>query len=148
MTSACADMAPELEKLRAKSVQKIHDFLLQRVASLRKKMTNIQILQQSVLLKYKGLYGFLIEHAPEVARGERVVHARGRRQELCAQACQQPDRRLRERRDELEPSGRRSWGCWGRDCGGEGEYPGEACRVTVSLSNTRVLAFPACPRAH
>ena len=67
MTSACADMAPELEKLRAKSVQKIHDFLLQRVASLRKKMTNIQILQQSVLLKYKGLYQFLQEHAPEVA---------------------------------------------------------------------------------
>ena len=52
MTSACADMAPELEKLRSKSVQKIRDFLLQRVASLRKKMTNIQILQQSVLLKY------------------------------------------------------------------------------------------------
>ena len=39
MTSACADMAPELEKLRSKSVQKIRDFLLQRVASLRKKMT-------------------------------------------------------------------------------------------------------------
>ena len=66
-TSACADMAPELEKLRSKSVQKIRDFLLQRVASLRKKMTNIQILQQSVLLKYKGLYRFLEEHAPEVA---------------------------------------------------------------------------------
>ena len=67
MTSACADMAPELEKLRAKSVQKIRDFLLQRVASLRKKMTNVQILQQSVLLKYKGLYHFLEEHAPDVA---------------------------------------------------------------------------------
>lgn len=30
-------------------------------------MTNIQILQQSVLLKYKGLFQFLTEHAPEVA---------------------------------------------------------------------------------
>ena len=68
MTSACADMAPELEKLRAKSVQKIHDFLLQRVASLRKKMTNIQILQQSVLLKYKGLYGFLRSTRPRWRR--------------------------------------------------------------------------------
>ena len=67
LTSACADMAPELEKLRTKSVQKIRDFLLQRVASLRKKMTNIQILQQSVLLKYKKLYHFLQEHAPDVA---------------------------------------------------------------------------------
>ena len=32
------------------SVQKIREFFLQRVASLKKKMTNIQILQQSVLL--------------------------------------------------------------------------------------------------
>ena len=37
------------------------------MGSLKKKMTNIQILQQSVLLKYKGLYKFLVEHAPEVA---------------------------------------------------------------------------------
>ena len=48
MTSAAADIAPELEKLRRVSVQKIREFLLQRVASLKKKMTNIQILQQSV----------------------------------------------------------------------------------------------------
>ena len=51
-TSAAADIAPELEKLRRMSVQKIREFFLQRVASLKKKMTNIQILQQSVLLKY------------------------------------------------------------------------------------------------
>jgi len=30
-------------------------------------MTNIQILQQSVLLKYTGLYKFLQDHAPEVS---------------------------------------------------------------------------------
>jgi len=41
--------------------------MLQRVASLKKKMTNIQILQQSVLLKYSGLYRFLQDNAPEVA---------------------------------------------------------------------------------
>ncbi len=66
MTSACADIAPELEKLRLKSVQKIRDFLLGRVATLRKKFTNTQILQQSALLKYKGLYHFVLEHAPDV----------------------------------------------------------------------------------
>ena len=48
-------------------MQKIRDFLLQRMNSLKKKMTNIQIIQQSVLLKYKGLYKFLQEHASEVA---------------------------------------------------------------------------------
>jgi len=74
LTSACADMAPELEKLRTKSVQKVRDFLLQRVASLRKKMTNIQILQQSVLLKYKGLYQFVQEHAPDVAAEVREAY--------------------------------------------------------------------------
>ena len=67
MTSAAGDIAPELEKLRRMSVQKIREFMLQRVASLKKKMTNIQILQQSVLLKYSGLYRFLQENAPEVA---------------------------------------------------------------------------------
>ncbi|KAL1530751.1 hypothetical protein AB1Y20_001650 [Prymnesium parvum] len=67
MTTACADISPELEKLRQKSVQKIRDFLLQRVGSLKKKMTNVQILQQSVLLKYKGLYKFLMEHAADTA---------------------------------------------------------------------------------
>jgi len=66
-TSAAADIAPELEKLRRMSVQKIREFFLQRVASLKKKMTNIQILQQSVLLKYSGLYRFLQQNAPEVA---------------------------------------------------------------------------------
>ena len=67
MTSAAADIAPELEKLRRMSVHKIREFLLQRVATLKKKMTNIQILQQSVLLKYTGLYTFLMEQAPEGA---------------------------------------------------------------------------------
>lgn len=75
MTTACQDISPELEKLRIKSVQKIRDFLLQRIGSLRKKMTNIQILQQSVLLKYKGLYQFLLEHAPEVAVEIREAYA-------------------------------------------------------------------------
>ena len=87
MTSACADIAPELEKLRLKSVQKIRDFLLGRVASLKKKFTNIQILQQSVLLKYTGLYRFLQDHAPEIAveikvrpgRVGAVAGVRGRR---------------------------------------------------------------------
>jgi len=74
MTTACGDIAPELEKLRLKSVNKIRDFLLGRVASLKKKFTNIQILQQSALLKYKGLYRFLQEHAPEVTAEVREAY--------------------------------------------------------------------------
>lgn len=67
MTSACADIKPELEKLEMKAVQKIRDFMLGRVKTLQKKMTNVQILQQSVLLKHKGLYRFLQERAPAAA---------------------------------------------------------------------------------
>ena len=33
--------------------------MLGRVKTLQKKMTNVQILQQSVLLKHKGLFHFL-----------------------------------------------------------------------------------------
>ena len=40
-------------------------------------MTNIQILQQSVLLKYKDLYRFLLEHAPDVARDRLRLPALG-----------------------------------------------------------------------
>ena len=74
MTSACADISPELEKLRIKSVQKIRDFLLDRIGRLRRKMTNTQILQASVLLKYRGLYHFLQEHAPEVTAEVRETY--------------------------------------------------------------------------
>lgn len=64
MTSACSDISPELEKLRLKAVHKIRDFFTSRVASLKKNRTNIQILQQSVLLKHKGLFDFLQVPAP------------------------------------------------------------------------------------
>lgn len=36
-------------------------------ATLRKRMTNVQILQQAVLLKFKSFYAFLLEHAPDKA---------------------------------------------------------------------------------
>ena len=67
MTSAYSDIAPELEKLQQTSIQKIREFLLGRVATMKKKFTNTSILQQSALLKFKGLYDFVVEHAPEVA---------------------------------------------------------------------------------
>ena len=53
-TAAAGDIAPELEKLRLKAVQKVKDFLLLKIGSLKVKKTNIQI-QQNVLLKYARL---------------------------------------------------------------------------------------------
>ncbi|CAI2179301.1 19760_t:CDS:10, partial [Funneliformis geosporum] len=64
---AIKDVGPELEKLRLKATEKIRDFLLTKIRSLRIPNTNVQILQQSVLLKYKTLYQFLMERYSDVA---------------------------------------------------------------------------------
>ncbi|KAF0539370.1 Vps52-domain-containing protein [Gigaspora margarita] len=64
---AIRDVGPELEKLRLKATEKIRDFLLNKIRSLRIPNTNVQILQQSVLLKYKALYQFVIERYSDVA---------------------------------------------------------------------------------
>ncbi|CAG8489569.1 2639_t:CDS:10 [Ambispora gerdemannii] len=64
---AFKDVGPELEKLRLKAAEKIRDFLLKKIKSLRIPNTNVQILQQSVFLKYKELHRFVMERYPEVA---------------------------------------------------------------------------------
>ncbi|CAG8727501.1 11008_t:CDS:10, partial [Acaulospora morrowiae] len=68
---AIKDVGPELEKLRlkacVKAAEKIRDFLLNKIRSLRIPNTNVQILQQSVLLKYKTLYQFVMERYSDVA---------------------------------------------------------------------------------
>ncbi|XP_034221178.1 vacuolar protein sorting-associated protein 52 A isoform X4 [Prunus dulcis] len=65
-SKALKDVQPELEKLRQKAVSKVFDFIVQKLYALRKPKTNIQILQQNVLLKYKYVVSFLKEHGKEV----------------------------------------------------------------------------------
>ncbi|XP_030934710.1 vacuolar protein sorting-associated protein 52 A isoform X1 [Quercus lobata] len=65
-SKALKDVQPELEKVRQKAVSKVFDFIVQKLYALRKPKTNIQILQQSVLLKYKYVISFLKEHGNEV----------------------------------------------------------------------------------
>ncbi|PIA59635.1 hypothetical protein AQUCO_00400494v1 [Aquilegia coerulea] len=65
-SKAVKGVQPELERLRHKAVSKILEFVVQKLYSLRKPKTNIQILQQSVLLKYKYVILFLKEHDEEV----------------------------------------------------------------------------------
>ncbi|KAL0801531.1 hypothetical protein Bca101_056707 [Brassica carinata] len=60
------DVEPELENLRQKAISKVYDFIVQKLIALRKPKTNIQILQQSVILKYKYIISFLKEHGKEV----------------------------------------------------------------------------------
>ncbi|WCJ34781.1 Vacuolar protein sorting-associated protein 52 A [Euphorbia peplus] len=65
-SKALKDVQPELEKLRQKAISKVFDFIVQKLYALRKPKTNIQILQQSVLLKYKYVISFLKEHGKEI----------------------------------------------------------------------------------
>ncbi|KAK9838884.1 hypothetical protein WJX74_005159 [Apatococcus lobatus] len=65
-SAALRDVAPELDALRSKAVAKARDFLMARIYALRKPKTNIQILQQNVLLRGKYLVTFLRLHGREV----------------------------------------------------------------------------------
>ncbi|KAL3641855.1 Vacuolar protein sorting-associated protein 52 [Castilleja foliolosa] len=65
-SKSLGDVQPELEKLRQKAVSKVFDFMVQKLNALRKPKTNVQILQQSVLLKYKYVILFLKDHGREV----------------------------------------------------------------------------------
>ncbi|KAJ3296154.1 hypothetical protein HDU79_007408 [Rhizoclosmatium sp. JEL0117] len=71
---ALKDVGPELERLRLKSSEKIREFLLKRIESLKTPNTNIAIIQQNQLLKYKELYWFLLERYSEAAGEVRNVY--------------------------------------------------------------------------
>lgn len=73
-SAAYKDVAPELEKLRVKAISKSRDYLMQRIYALRKPKTNIQILQQNVLLKYKYLVTFLRLHGGDIFNEVRVAY--------------------------------------------------------------------------
>jgi hypothetical protein len=61
------EIGPELEKLRFKATEKIREFLLKKVGSLKTPNTNIAIIQQNVFLKYKKLFQFLVDRFPDIA---------------------------------------------------------------------------------
>ncbi|KAJ4839400.1 Vacuolar protein sorting-associated protein 52 [Turnera subulata] len=73
-SKALKDVQPELEKLRQKAVSKVFEFIVQKLYALRKPKTNIQILQQSVLLKYKYVISFLKDHGKEVYTEVRAAY--------------------------------------------------------------------------
>ncbi|RKO94915.1 Vps52-domain-containing protein [Caulochytrium protostelioides] len=82
---AFASAKPELDRLKARAAEKIRDFLLKKVESLRAPGTNIAIIQQSVLIKYRELYAFIAERDPDVAAEVRLtyVHTVGSYYQAC-----------------------------------------------------------------
>ncbi|KAL1919768.1 uncharacterized protein VTP21DRAFT_1699 [Calcarisporiella thermophila] len=71
---ALRDVGPKLEKLRLKAADKIREFLLNKIRSLRIPNTNVQIIQQSILHKHKPLFGFLMERHREAAAEVRQTY--------------------------------------------------------------------------
>lgn len=59
----------------SQSVEKIREFLLTKIKSFRIPNTNVQIMQHSVLLKYKELNQFVMERHPDVATEIRQTYA-------------------------------------------------------------------------
>eukprot|EP00946_MAST-07B_sp_MAST-7B-sp1_P002529 g2529.t1 len=72
-TESVREVIPVLEMLRTKAVAKVRDFLLSRITALRKGKTNVQMTQK-MLLKFRYLYQFLVEHAASVAEEVRNVY--------------------------------------------------------------------------
>ncbi|KAI8388434.1 Sac2 family-domain-containing protein [Radiomyces spectabilis] len=64
---ALRNVGPELEKLRLKAAATIRNFFVQRIHSLCVPNANIQIMQQSLFLKYKALHQFVLERHHEAA---------------------------------------------------------------------------------
>lgn len=65
---ALRNVGPELEKLRLKASATIRDFFVSHIQMLCVPNANIQIMQQSVFLKYKELHFFVLERHHEAAR--------------------------------------------------------------------------------
>ena len=76
---AAEDIKPQFELLRTrvsastifranlKALIRIRDFLVDRIRSLRVPNSNIQVIQQTTMLRYRALFHFMLEHHPQLA---------------------------------------------------------------------------------
>mmetsp|Transcript_21139 Transcript_21139/g.37752 ORF Transcript_21139/g.37752 Transcript_21139/m.37752 type:complete len:358 (-) Transcript_21139:140-1213(-) len=74
-SQARRDLEPVLEKLRVRAVSKVRDVVLDRMMTLRRPKTNVQIVQQTLLARLKPYVRFIINHASDVyleVRGEYI----------------------------------------------------------------------------
>lgn len=74
-TAAFRDVDAQLQKLKARAVARVREFLLAKVGDVKRPKTNVQMLQQHTLLPMKYLVTFLADNAPEVETEFRDVYA-------------------------------------------------------------------------
>ena len=67
MDNLCVrEIEPELTKLKIKACERIRTFILEEINLLKKPKTNIQLIQQNKLVKYKMLLLFLRDHSQPI----------------------------------------------------------------------------------
>ena len=64
---AVEDVKPQFELLKTRALIRIRDFLVDRIRSLRVPNSNIQVIQQTSMLRYRYLFHFMLEHHPKLA---------------------------------------------------------------------------------
>lgn len=67
MDNLCVrEIEPELTKLKIKACERIRTFVLEEISMLKRPKTNIQLIQQNKLAKYKMLLLFLRDHSQPI----------------------------------------------------------------------------------
>lgn len=61
------DVKPQFELLKTRALIRIRDFLVERIRSLRVPNSNIQVIQQTSMLRYRYLFHFMLEHHSQLA---------------------------------------------------------------------------------
>jgi len=64
---AAEDIEPQFELLKTRALIRIRDFLVERIRSLRVPNSNVQVIQQTKMLRYRVLFHFMVEHHPQLA---------------------------------------------------------------------------------
>jgi hypothetical protein len=64
---ALQDVRPFIDDVSSKAVERIRDYVVAQIKSLRSPSINAQILQHNSFLKYKDVFGFLAKRQPELA---------------------------------------------------------------------------------
>lgn len=73
-TNCGKTLLPELEKLKIRVVVKCRDYFTSLFQAIRKPKTNVQMLQQNQLVRFSGLFQFLMQEAPLVADDVRNLY--------------------------------------------------------------------------
>lgn len=74
-TAAFREVEAQLQKLKARAVVRVREFLLAKMNEVKKPKTNVQMMQQNTLLPMKYLVTFLTDNASDVEEEFREVYA-------------------------------------------------------------------------